>query len=91
MELAYHFFSVGVGSECYTIILYGEKEAAEKSLRNYFSRVTYLRTEYKERRDWHGNRRLDGSVIRACYFSGLFSPKRTRPLVEPSDALEDIA
>ncbi|WP_419789606.1 hypothetical protein [Selenomonas ruminantium] len=84
----YHFFSIGMGSECYTIIVYGNKKDAEEGLTAHFSRVQFLRTEYKDRRDWHGNRPLKDCIIKACYFSGMFSPKRTRPLADPCDSYE---
>ena len=83
--VGYQFFSVGMGSECYTIVLYDTVENGMKNLSQYFTRVKYLRMEKDCRRDWHGNRKLGTGVIKACYFSGLLSPKRTRPLVEPRD------
>ena len=60
------------------------------ALEEYFTRVKHLRTEYKERRDWHGTRRLGDCIIKACYFSGVFAPRRTKPLVEPVDMQEVI-
>ena len=90
METGYHFFSIGVGSECYTIVLFGNKEEATQNLKEYFSRVAYIRTENKKRRDWHGNRPLGNCMIHACYFSGMFSPKRSRPLIEPSDMMDAV-
>lgn len=87
MEYGYHLFSIGVGSECYTIVLQDNKDEAEKNLQQYFDRVKYLQTRKDSSRDWHGNRPLGNGIIRACYFLGMFSPKRSRPLVEPEDAL----
>ena len=86
----YHFFSIGIGSECYTIVLQGDIDEATAALEEYFTRVKHLRTEYKERRDWHGTRRLGDCIIKACYFSGVFAPRRTKPLVEPVDMQEVI-
>lgn len=78
----FHFFSVGWGSECYTVVLENTLEKAEESLGRVFSRVKYLRSEKVARKDWHGTRRLDDGIIRACYFSGIFAPKRTQSLTE---------
>ena len=92
LMVGFHFFSIGMGSECYTIVLQGDLDGCAYALEKYFTRVTYLRTEQKERRDWHGNRKIMGYTIKACYFSGIFAPRRTKPLVEPSDMeTEDAA
>ena len=80
MKQGFHFFSVGWGSECYTIVLEGDLEQAEESLNQVFCRVKHLHSERVGRKDWHGTRRIGNSVIRACYFSGLFSSKRNKPL-----------
>ena len=80
MKYGFHFFLVGWGSECYTVIVEDTLEQAEESLNEVFCRVKYLRSEKVARKDWHGTRRLGNGIIRACYFSGLFSPKRTQPL-----------
>ena len=72
----FHYFLVGVGSECYTVVLEDVLEKGKENLSKFFDRVKYLRSVDEPKRDWHGNRKLGEGTIRACYFSGVFSPKR---------------
>lgn len=76
----FHYFLVGVGSDNYTVVLQDMLEAGKENLSKFFDRVKYLKSVDEAKKDWHGNRRLGNGVIKACYFSGLFSPKRETPL-----------
>ena len=80
--MGFHYFLVGVGSECYTVVLQDVLEAGKENLSQFFDRVKYIKSVNEPKQDWHGNRRLGDGVIRACFFSGVFAPKRETTLTE---------
>lgn len=72
-----HFFRVRM-SDYYVIAVEGVKEKVTEVLRKRFPEVKFLRTEKLDSdaaKRCHGNRVLDGVIIRGCYFTAQFGAR----------------
>lgn len=86
-NIGLQFFLGRDKGECYTVVVEDTVENAYTSLLDWFDDVKYLRSEAldsKEASKYKGNRKLNGGVIRGCWFTCLFNAKRTKPLVDES-------
>lgn len=87
-EVGLHFFLGRYGSECYTVVVEDTVEDALYGLSGWFDDVKYLKSESldcKDRTKYKGNRKLNGGIIRGCWFTCLFSTKRSKPPVDEKD------